>query len=220
MKKKIYILIFCYMLVISTLSMNVFAGDQSNPEIVDMENDIIGTLIKHPILFNILQKIGILPIESFDFMDINSAWFYEDESDPDYLFASVMIKNLDYTPLRAIYSIRWTYNEKNYAAACHTHSDGEFSWFSAGGVYGIFDNWAYNKGLIQDITDCKIDLEENVINFKIPKDLVGDPKPGDVLTYTNAWTGLRFICEILTYPLGGEMASDPTSYGKDYIVQY
>ena len=45
------------MLVITALSLNVSAGNETDPEIQDEENDIIGFLVKHPVLFNILQII-------------------------------------------------------------------------------------------------------------------------------------------------------------------
>lgn len=219
MKRMISILI-CLMLVITALSLSVSAGDENDPEIQDPENDIIGTLVQHPVLFKILQSIGRMPVQSFEFMDITSAWFYESENEPNYLFASIKIKNLEYIPLRAIYAIRWTFNDKNYGASCHTYSNGVFKWFAAGQIFGLLDNWAYKKGLIIDLSDCIIDDEKNLVTLKIPKNIIGNPNPGDILTYTNAWTGLRFIAEVLTYPFGGELAEDHTSYGNNYIIQY
>lgn len=218
--KKIINILIGIMLVITVLAVNVSAGDESNPEIQDEENDIIGTLIEFPVLFQILQRIGVVPIHSFEFMDITSAWFFENETQPDYLFVAIKIKDLEYTPLRAIYSIRWMFNEKHYGASCHTYSNGEFKWFAAGQIFGLLDNWAYKKGLIKDISDCMIDIEKNIITLKIPKNIIGNPNPGDVLTETSAWTGLRFISEIFTYPFGGELVKDPAPYGSEYIIQY
>jgi hypothetical protein len=208
------------MLVITVFAVNVSEGDKNDPEIHDEDNDIIGTLVRFHGLFRILQRIGIVPIQSYEFMDITSAWFSEDENEPDYLFTTIKIKDLDYTPLRAIYAVRWTFNEKHYGAACHTHSNGKFKWFAAGRIFGLFDNWAYRKGLIKDINNCTIDIEKNIITLKIPKNIIGNPNPGDILTETNAWTGLRFISELFTYPFGGELVKDPTSYGNNYIIQY
>jgi len=218
--KKVLNILICFTLVITAFSLPVSAGYEDNPEIEDDENDIEGALVRFPILFKLFEKIRIVPTQSLEFIDIKSAWFFEEESEPDFLFASINLKELEYSPLRAIYSIRWTFKEKNYAAGGHIHSDGDFSWFFAGRIFGLFDNWAYKKGLIIDIYDCEIDLENNIITLKIPKEIIGSPNPGDVLTKTNAWTGLRFICEILTYPFGGELVRDTTSYGKDYTIQY
>ncbi len=213
--KRIINILICLMVVITAFSLIVNAGDENNPEIQDTENDVTGKLVKFPILFKILQTINMVPFQSFEFIDITSAWFYENESEPDYLFTSIKIKDLEYTPLRTIYSIRWTFNEKNYGAACHIYSNGEFRWFAAGQIFGLLDNWAYKKGLIKDISDCLIDYEKNLITLKIPKNIIGNPNPGDVLTYTNAWAGLRFISEIF-----GELAQDFTSHGNNYIIQF
>jgi len=213
--KRIINILICLMLVITAFSLTVYAGDENNPEILDLENDITGKLIKNPILFKILQTINMVPFQSFEFIDITSAWFYESEGKPDYLFSIIKIKDLDYTSLRTIYAIRWTFDEKNYGAGCHIHSNDEFRWSAAGQIYGLLDNWAYKIGLIKDISDCIIDYEKNLIILKIPKNIIGDPNPGDVLSYTNAWAGLRFISEI-----GGDLVEDLTSYGDNYIIQY
>lgn len=219
MKKRNTVLI-TMMLGILVLAMNVSAIDTIEPQIQDEENDVMGPLVEYPVLFQILQKMGIVPIQSFEFMDVTSAWFYEDLNEPNYLFITIKIKDLAFTRMRAIYAVHWTFNEKHYGVACHTHSDGAFTWFAAGQIFGLLDNWAYKKGLIQDISDCTINTENNHIVLKIPKTLIGDPNPGDVLTETSAWTGLRFISEIFTYFFGGELAKDPTPYGSEYIIQY
>lgn len=222
--RKIVNILIGVMLVVTVFSLNVAAIDKNNPTvnptITDEENDVIGTLAKHPVLFKILQDFGIIPIEDFEFIDITSAQLYEDENEPDFLFASIKIKDLRYTQLRSIYAIRWTYNNKYYAACAHTHSNGKFKWFCGGRIFGLFDNLAYKLGLIKDITGCTIDDEKNLICLKIPKNLIGDPQPGEVLTETHAWSGVRFIWEVLTYPFGGELVKDPTEFGNDYIIQY
>jgi hypothetical protein len=218
--KKIRTILISILLVITVLAINVSAGDENNPEIQDGEDDIIGTLVKYPVLLKIFQIIGIVPMQSFEFMDVKSAWFYEHEAEPDYLFVSIKMKDLEYTPLRSIYAVRWMFNDQHYGVVCHTYSNGEFKWFAAGQIFGLLDNWAYKKGLIKDISNCMIDVDINIIMLKIPKDIIGNPNPGDVLTETNAWTGLRFISEIFTYSFGGELARDPTAYGVDYHIQY
>jgi hypothetical protein len=219
MKRKENIIII-FMLLFGLFSQSVNAINDSNPEITDELNDVFGPLIEHPNLFNILKVLSIIDMDTFDFMDIESADIYEDENEPQYLFASLKIKDFDYSNVRTIYAIRWTFNDKHYFVCCHTYSNGDFKWFSAGRTFGLFDNWAYKNGLIQDISNCEFDELNNLISFKIPKDIIGNPESGDVLSYTNAWTGLRFIFEILTYPFGGEMAIDQTPFGEDYIIKY
>jgi len=153
-------------------------------------------------------------------MDIESADIYEMSNEPDFIFTSIKIKDLEYIPIRVFYAICFDYNDHHYAACCHTHSNGDFTWFSAGRSCGLFDRLARNKGLTKDISDCSIDEIENEITFKIPKELIGDPKPGEILTYTTARSGLRFIYEPFTYVFGGELAIDVTPFGDNYIIQY
>jgi len=218
--RKIINIFLCMVLVCTVFSLSISAKNETPPEITDEENDVTGSLINHPVLLNILKRIGIINVQSFEFMDVTAANFYENKNEPDFLYVLIRINNLEYISLRTIYAIRWTFDGKHFAAGCHTHSNGEFKWFFAGRVFGLFDNWAYKKGLIKDISDCIIDQENNLILLKIPKVIIGDPEPGDVLTQTNAWTGLRFVREFLTFPFGGQMAIDPTPYGNDYTILY
>jgi hypothetical protein len=53
------------------------AGDEQNPEIVDETNDLYGVFALKPKIYNFFSKSKIFNIDSFDFMDITSAWFYE-----------------------------------------------------------------------------------------------------------------------------------------------
>jgi len=212
-------------LIIAIVSMTAFisilsAGNNNEPEISDEQDDVIGTLIEKPNLLIIFQRFGIIDFESYDFMDIISASFYENSNEPEYLFAEIKIKELEHESLRVIYAIRWEYNEKFYGVTCHSYSNGNFIWFAAGRIFGLFDNLAYKNDLIQDISDCEFNTNSDSIIFKIPKDLIGNPQSGDILTNTNGWTGLRFVFEPFTYLFGGELAIDPTSIGNDYIIKY
>lgn len=167
----------------------------SDPEIVDEKNDVFGPL-------------AILPL-SFAHIDIISAWFYEDPNEPDYLFTAIKIRNLEYSSLlRAIYSIHWTYNGAQYVAAFHTQFSGNFEQQFAGKYYG---------GL--EPCECSFDLETDTITWKISKSIIGNPKPGDVLTNTFAWTALRFYSSALG-ELAKDYAPDGALYGKDYIIKY
>ena len=67
MKNKI-IIILISLLFIS--SFKVLAGDINNPEIIDEENDMFGSFIDHPVRFQIFQSLGLLTMDSFDFLDI------------------------------------------------------------------------------------------------------------------------------------------------------
>lgn len=216
MKKKIISIFFCMLLATSIFSMTfiVIAGDEENPEIVDEEDDLFGTFIIFPTLFKIFTKLKIFDIYSYDFMDIKSAWFYENHDKPDHLFTAIKLKDLVFINQRAIYAMRWIFNDVMYASAVHIYSNGNNIW-SVAGIVLI----PYRKGIYTEI-DCSIDINDSIIRFEIPKNLIGNPEAGDVLTNTDAWTGLRFIFEPFTYPFGGEVAKDHSYYGEDYIVQF
>jgi hypothetical protein len=199
------------LLSVSVISFSVTAGDENDPEIVDEEDDIFGPLIEKPNLFERLKKLRILDdIENFDFIDIVSAWFYENSDEPDYLITSIKVKNLDLKKQRAIYAMHFVHNEIEYTIGVHTHSDGSYKHFIAGNR-----NEGYNA-----ITGS-FDLDNNIINFKIPKHFIGSPDKGDVLTKTDAWNALRLVSGGTLIVSGdGELVKDWAGYGKDYTIQY
>ena len=131
MKKTIAVLIV-FMLMMTVLKFttgNVFAGDEENPEIKDETDDLFGIFARQPSLFNFFKSLKIFDIETFDFMDIKSAWFYEVEGRPDYLYTAIKLKNLDFINQRTIYAVHWKHNEKSYAVAVHVYSDGAYKSF-------------------------------------------------------------------------------------------
>ncbi len=216
MKKIIGILLFM-MLITTTFSAKVIAGDEQDPEIVDETNDLFGIFTRNIKILNFFTKLNIFKIVTFDFMDITSAWFYENPDKPDYLYTAIKLKNLDIINQRTIYAMHWQFEGKNYAVGTHIISNGEIVGFFAGETFGIFNKNRY--GPYHD-ANGSFDLENDIVFFEIQKNVIGDPKPGDVLTKTDAWTGLRFIFEPLTIQLGGEVAKDWAGYGRDYIIQY
>jgi hypothetical protein len=199
-----------FIITILPITHIVIAGDEGDPEIVDPEGDLVGILINFPQFFKILTTIKILDIEHLDFLDVLSAWFYEREIEPDYLFTSIKFKDLDLPNNRVIYSMYWNYDDSDYAVTVHIQDNGEIH---------IFSTYIDSLGVQYEI-DGSIDKENNIITFKIPKDYIGDPKPGDILTNTNAWAGLRFSKETLFTAVIGELAKDWTEYGRDYVIQY
>jgi len=127
MKKKI-ITILISLVFISSL--NVLAGNINDPEITDDEDDWFGSFIDHPIRYQLFHAIGLLPMETFDFLDIKSAWFYEESDEPDYLFVSLRLKDLEVISQRAVYSIHWTFNGERYAIGSHIYNNGLNTVFS------------------------------------------------------------------------------------------
>ena len=215
MKIKI-VCLFVFMLLITTiLPLTAMAGDEQNPEIVDETDDLFGIFALKPNVYNFFTKSKIFNMESFDFMDITKAWFYEKPDKPDYLYTAIKLKNLEFINQRTIYAMHWEFEGKNYAVGVHVYSNGEIQGFFAGETFGIFNRYGpYHNA------SGSFDLDNDLVIFEISKDVIGNPEPGDILTRTDAWTGLRFIFEALTIPLGGEVAKDWAGYGADYTIKY
>ncbi len=202
MKKIIKTIIICTLLIIplAQFSNTVFAGDENNPEITDEEQDMFGPWTK-----------TTEDQETYSFLDIVSAWFSEKQNEPDYLLLYLKVKDLAFTELNSIYSMHWHYKDVWYGVGVHTESNGNFQAFFAGNE---------DKHKWEQVTG-EFDLEKNIVFFKVPKLLVGNPKPGDVLTKTEAWSALRLKMELLTLVFGdGELVKDWAGYGKDYTILY
>lgn len=212
MIKKAFGILVCMLLIMTTLSITAFAGDEENPEIVDETNDLFGIFARSPKVLNFFTALKIFNMESFDFMDITKAWFYENPDNPDYLYAAIKLVDLEFINQRTIYAMHWELDGKTYAVGVHVYSNGETQSFFGGQT---FRRW----GPYNDIVGS-FDVDNDIVTFEIPKNIIGDPQPGDVLTRTDAWTGLRFVFEPATIFLGGEVAKDWAGYGLDYTIQY
>jgi len=72
------------------------------------------------------------------------------------------------------------------------------------------------------------DFNRNIVEFKINKEHIGNPKSGDILTNTYAWTALRFYFEPLClFFSDGELVKDCApfmenndEYGRNYMIKY
>lgn len=201
--RKKYVYMVLLILLSSTFSFIVSAGDEQDPEIVDTTRDVRGVF-------------GFLPEIFHRHIDITKAWFFEDENDPEYLFTAITVRNLEYKPLRSIYSVHWGFDGKTYASGCHIHSNGEYE----GHFVGLDRTGPYYS--------CEgfFDEEHNTITWKFPKSLVGSPTSGDVLINTWAWTALRGVDEAKHQQFGiGEVVKDWAGYedelyGKYYMIKY
>jgi hypothetical protein len=153
------------MLLITTiLAITAMAGDEKNPEIKDKRGD----MFKHA--------------------DIVSVWFYEDSNNPDYLYVSFKVRDLiDRTQmLETIYNVEWNFLGNTYIADVHVFPSG-VSEFSAG-------KWNINGNEYENYIICNgtFDIDTNIMTWIIPKDAIGNPHPGDLLTEPFASTHLRF----------------------------
>jgi len=207
MKKKI-IGIFVVMLLISTIlpiTGTVSAGSEEDPEITDEEED------------------GVQ-----DNFNIISAWFYEKEEEPDYLYTALKLKNIDTTKTKQHLVVKWEHEGVECAASLHIGY--EDLWFSYQAGYG--HGWWFQEHYQQ--IEGEFDEETGIITCKIPKNIINAPDKGDVLTNTRASAFQRFgfigmlgfdrwFIHTLIFITTGKSASDfapNDGYGRDYIIQY
>ena len=193
--KKIIGIFICTLLITIILPIAVSAGDETNPEIVD--------------------EIGDTPLS---LLDIEAAWFYELEDEPDYLFTSMKILFLK-EKYNAVFSIKWSYEGEDYIAGVDTFTFRDTIFRCGLPKQGTY--WQWNQ-----MPTCEglIDNDEGKITWKIPKNLIGSPKPGDVLTNTRAHAvpgfPISFLYFLLQFDYRDFAPDIYNEYGKDYIIKY
>jgi hypothetical protein len=185
--------------VILMISSSATALGHSDPLITDEIGDVSGSLS------------FLFPQKTWAFLDIESAWLYETSTEPDNLYASIKVSDLTLRRWHTIYTFCWEYNGVFCAANVHLGLKGAASDFFA--EYGDHT---------EKITDGILDTENDIITIIVPKSLVGDPKPGDVLTQPYILTGMRPFQKdhLILLLLLTEIGKDYAGIGKDYIVQY
>jgi hypothetical protein len=219
MKNKIITILISILII---TSLKVIAGDINNPEITDDQDDFFGSFIEHPFRYQLFHLIGLLPMENFDFLDIESAWFYEEEENPEYLFASLKLKDLEIISQRAIYTLHWKFNDVKYAVGSHI--------FNNGLNIGCMVGYDRHLSILCNFKEAEViyDFDNDIVTFKFKKEDAGNLEKGDILTNTYAWTALRFNFEPITILFSnGELIKDAApfiesnnDYGLEYIIQY
>ena len=177
MKKSLTVII-CIMIGVGIFSQMVIAGDEDNPEIEDPEDDVA-------------FFIDILPrslINRFcKHLDVLKAWFFENPDEPDYLFATIKLKEYKIATLMVSYGVGWYYDNIDYIAV--------FT-FSRGDEY--ISGLKIQESVYVPIDDFYIINEgENTITFKIPKDIAGELEPGDIINDPFIFGTCRFVSDNL-----------------------
>jgi len=72
MKNNKLVIFICMLFITLSFSMNVFAGSEEDPEILDVEDNAV-----------------------FDHLDIISAWFYEKAEEPEFLFTALKLNEIN-----------------------------------------------------------------------------------------------------------------------------
>ena len=202
MKKKLICIFVLTLLIVTILPItgSVIAGDENDPEIVDDENDVIG------------PNGNIIAGSRFNHIDVISAWFFEKQSEPKYLFTSLKVINLR-PSINTVYGIFWRYNDIGYATI----------------VSNDLISWLLGRSILVNLTtnsktseiSCSIDQKNNIITFKTPKELIGNPQSGEKLTNTMAGTSVQFgvLLSPNVYFIWQDRGPD-SGPGSDYTIQY
>jgi hypothetical protein len=204
-KKKIVILI-CSILLVIAFSLNVNAGSEEDPEVEDRTRDV-----------KIFGIFPFLPQFNFKYVDIISAWIYEEEDNQGYLYMSLKIRDLEDTTEKydAIYVISWTMNSVTYSASVHIFPHGPTALLT-----GPTDE-ERNDYVEYVICDGDIDSDNEIITWIIPKDAIGNPNTGQIIENIVPHTHLRYP-ESSGIPMW-DLFKDLTwnaKVTKDYIIQY
>ncbi len=206
MYKKIFSIVVSTLFILTVMSTSVFAGSEEDPEIIDeLEDDVQDD-------FNII-----------------SAWFFEKEDEPDYLYTALKLKNIDTMKLKQHLVVIWEHNGVHCSAGLYIGYDLDW-WFSYQGGYG--HGWWFQEHY-QEI-EGEFNEETGIITCKTPKNIINNPQKGDVLTNTRVHAFQRFgfigrmgfdrwFIQSLIFFITGKSASDYApneGYGRDYIIQY
>lgn len=209
MKKRIMGIVFCMLLML--LPATVCAGSRENPEITD--------------------DIG----DARAYLDIEKAWFYEGQNNPDFLYTTIELVRANSIPPKQHLVVSWMMNGEYYASMCAIgYSIG--SWFEFDAIVG--------RGQFGDpdpqvsVITGELNLDKGTVTCKIPKNTIGNPQPGDVLTHTYSdcfqrfglWGRLGFapVFRYLIFEVLGDWAVNDIApdtlheeeYGKEYVIQY
>jgi len=181
--------------IFTIISVNVFAGSEDGPEITDIIGD---------------TDLGLL--------DIESAWFYEIQDEPEYLFTALKIKDLKES-FNAVFSIRWMYNNEDYVSGLNTFFYREKVFRSGLPHRASYRQW-------NNMPECEgiLETETGIITWKILKSNIGNPQKDDILTNTKANAVPGFPISFLYFFTGHDyrdFAPDNVGeYGFNYTIQY
>ena len=108
--------------------------------------------------------------------------------------------------LRTVFSVYWMYNGVRYVSTMFVGSYGIY-W-----SVGYFDkDWQITR------SNGSYNLKSGVITMEIQKSMIGNPRPGDVLTNTYALAWQKIIFGWIPWFI--DRAPDK-GYGENYIIQY
>jgi len=170
------------------------------------------------VLWKAIEITDIIGDTNLGLLDIESAWFYEKQDEPEYLFTALKIKDLKES-FNAVFSIRWMYNNEEYVSGLDT-------FFYREKVFrcGLPQRASYRQWKNMPECEGNLDLEKGIITWRILKSNIGNPVKGDIITKTRANAVPGFPISFLYFFTGRDyrdFAPDKFGeYGLNYIIQY
>lgn len=206
MKIKIIVIFVCILLLTTIIPVTVMAGSEEDPEIVDEDDtDVV------------------------DYLDIISAWFYEKEDEPEYLYTALKMKEINPLFFKQHLVVHWKHNGIRCASGMVIGYGQPWFDFNAGYGHGWWFQEHYQR------IEGTYDDETGIITCKIPKTIINNPQKGDILedTYASAFKRFGFIGRMgfdraiirsILYLISGrdvvDFAPESIEYGRDYVIQY
>jgi len=177
MKKKIVGIFVCMLLIMTILPMTALAGDEENPEVKDRTRDV-----------KLFGLFTLFPQFPFTYVDIVSAWIYEEENNSKNLYMSLKLMDLKDTTQKydAIYVISWMHKSIPYSAGVHIFPTGPTALYAG--------RWDEQDNDYVDFVICDgdIDSSTDIITWIIPKTAIGNPSKGSTITNLVPVTSLRY----------------------------
>jgi len=162
--KKIRSIVISMLLITTSFLFCAIADDNKQPEIEDETGD------------------------ARSYIDIEQVWFHEDQNHPDVLYITIQVRQPNALAPKQHLTVHWNMNEEHYSAALAI-GYGFQNWF----YFDIVEGYTY---LGEEYNVSKItgdfNTQERTITFIIPKNTIGYPKKGDILTETHSVCFQRF----------------------------
>lgn len=207
MKKALPIMILLLLLTSTiTLSGAMVSNPTEDPQITDASGD------------------------AFGYLDIVSILFYEKEDTPDFLYVQMNIDNPSEFKFQQTFAVFWKHKGTQYSCGLFVgFSVTEWKKFDA----GLYEFERDQQDQVR--INGSYNFETGAITWKIPKDIIGDPQPRDVLsdTWSNAFrrVGLigrmgftRYVIDAIILQVFRnsmwDYAPERGQYGSSYEIQY
>ncbi len=206
MKTKVGVLILVMLLMSLSLTMIGQAGTEQDPEVVDKTFDV-----------KLFGSFPFFPQFWLKNVDVISVWFYEEQSQPDYLFITMKLRDLKEISetYENIYVVDWIYNDVSYGVSVNLLPTG-LSFFFAGAKNEERNDYT-------DFVVCSgsFDEQTDLVTWQVPKQSIGSPVVGETLTGIFPSTHLRFPLSsgLLRMDLFKDLSWNAATI-KDYVIQY